>query len=194
LLRALLALAHHRRRASEYPDTRATKQAGTWSTLLRRVVSQTQCGARLLPGPPVQVPQILGPAGANTGEKPWEGADGAEETLRTVPFNRPCIGSGGACPTRALTKHQSGRCEHCQRVADRQRGTTAERGYGAHHRGLREAWRPMVEAGGITCWRCQQLIDPSDDWDLGHDDLDRSQHRGPEHQLCNRATTNRKQR
>jgi hypothetical protein len=89
-----------------------------------------------------------------------------------------------------LTKHRSGRCEHCRRRHWNVAGTSTERGYGADHRKLREDWRPLVEAGDVTCWRCGELIQPGDVWDLGHSDTDRSVYRGPEHRGCNRAVRN----
>jgi hypothetical protein len=108
-----------------------------------------------------------------------------------MPLPRPCIGADQPCPTRALITHRSGRCEHCRRQNWNARGTTAARGYGPPHRALRERWRPLVESGDVTCWRCGQRIEPDDDWDLGHDDHDRTQYRGPEHRAHNRATRNR---
>jgi hypothetical protein len=30
---------------------------------------------------------------------------------------------------------------------------------------------------------------PGQDWDLGHDDYDRSRYTGPEHRRCNRQTS-----
>jgi hypothetical protein len=107
-----------------------------------------------------------------------------------MPFPKPCIGAGGPCPTKALTRHSSGRCEHCRRRHWNTRGTTIQRGYGPEHQRLRQQWAPIVEAGGVLCWRCQNPINPGDDWDLGHDDLDRSVYRGPEHRAHNRATKN----
>jgi hypothetical protein len=68
-------------------------------------------------------------------------------------------------------------------VSDR---STSERGYGAEHRKLREAWRPVVEAGGTTCPRCRRKIRPGQAWDLGHA-ADRATYNGPEHASCNRA-------
>jgi hypothetical protein len=53
-----------------------------------------------------------------------------------------------------------------------------------------------MEGGEVFhCWRCAERdvvteIDP-DAWDLGHDDADRGQHRGPECIGCNRATSGR---
>lgn len=71
-------------------------------------------------------------------------------------------------------------------------GTTSQRGYGTAHKRLRKQYEPKVAAGLITCWRCDQRIAPHQPWDLGHDDDDRSQYRGPEHVACNRATGGRR--
>ena len=109
-----------------------------------------------------------------------------------MSFQRPCMGADGLpCPTRALTTDRSGRCVPCRRRQWNARGTTADRGYGTEHRALREAWRPLVEAGLTTCARCNNPIQPSDEWDLGHSDTDRSQYAGVEHRGCNRATRGR---
>ncbi|WP_395705136.1 hypothetical protein [Rhodococcus ruber] len=83
------------------------------------------------------------------------------------------------------------RCPQHRRDAERRRGTSTQRGYGRDHRNMREAWRPMVEAGTVRCARCGRPIRPGQPWDLGHDDHDRSRYRGPEHQGCNRATAGR---
>jgi hypothetical protein len=109
-----------------------------------------------------------------------------------MSFPKPCIGvAGQPCPTRGLTTDRSGRCERCRRQHWNSRGTSTERGYGADHRALRAAWQPLVEAGQVLCWRCGELIQPGEPWDLGHDDLDRSAYRGPEHRAHNRATKSR---
>ena len=63
--------------------------------------------------------------------------------------------------------------------------------YGYQHQKLRKQVEPSVRAGKATCWRCQERIDPGTDWDLGHDDDDRTKYRGPEHVHCNRATLGR---
>jgi hypothetical protein len=73
--------------------------------------------------------------------------------------------------------------------------TTTSRGYGYAHRRERERWRPLVASGYVTCWRCGNLIQPGTQWDLGHDDEDRTIIRGPEHaRECNRAAAGRKAR
>lgn len=65
------------------------------------------------------------------------------------------------------------------------KGSTDQRGYDAAHRKLRAHWRPLVEAGGVTCWRCDQPIRPGTAWVLGHVDYSNRQlYRGPEHKAC----------
>lgn len=72
------------------------------------------------------------------------------------------------------------------------KGTTSQRGYDHKHKKLRKQVEPQVLAGKAFCWRCGEKIQPTDAWDLGHDDEDRTKYRGPEHQGCNRATANRR--
>jgi len=78
-------------------------------------------------------------------------------------------------------------CKACEKARDAKRGTFHQR-YGSEHGRVREEWRPKVEAGEVDCWRCGERIKPRDKWDLGHDDMDRTKYKGPEHRRCNRAT------
>jgi hypothetical protein len=100
---------------------------------------------------------------------------------------KPCLGCGKLAA--------STRCPACTRLQyrarDQRRPSTAERGYGTAHQALRTQWKPRVEAGEATCWRCTQPILPGTPWDLGHDDEDRTRYRGPEHVKCNRSTASR---
>lgn len=66
------------------------------------------------------------------------------------------------------------------------KGSTYARGYTGRHERERERWKPRVRAGQVNCWRCGRWLDPAQPWDLGHDDNDRTQYRGPEHVGCNR--------
>lgn len=76
------------------------------------------------------------------------------------------------------------------------RPTSTQRGYTYQHQKLRQKAAREVAAGLAYCWRClsegkskqEAWISPDEDWDLGHDDRDRSVYRGPEHRRCNRAT------
>ena len=70
--------------------------------------------------------------------------------------------------------------------------STTERGYGAAHKKLRAKTQLDVDAGIAYCWRCTKRIQPGTNWDLGHDDDDRTKYRGPEHVACNRATSTHK--
>lgn len=63
--------------------------------------------------------------------------------------------------------------------------------YGYQHRQTRAEWKPIVEAGGVLCARCDKPIDPSAPWDLGHDDTGRQLYNGPEHTGCNRSAGGR---
>lgn len=73
------------------------------------------------------------------------------------------------------------------------KGTTTQRGYGYRHRQLRKHWETVVRSGEAICWRCGEPIAPNADFDLGHDDHDRTRYRGPEHVGCNRATAGRRE-
>lgn len=79
-------------------------------------------------------------------------------------------------------------CDECRRAKDLARGTSKERGYDSAHIRGRAKLKPTVDAGEAVCWRCGQPITPGELWDYGHDDDDRTVHRGAEHMACNRAT------
>ena len=66
------------------------------------------------------------------------------------------------------------------------------RGYGERHQALRRLWDRRIQAGDVACVRCGRAIVPGAPWDLGHDDLNRSIHTGPEHRRCNRAAGGQK--
>ena len=68
------------------------------------------------------------------------------------------------------------------------------RGYDAAHQRESRRWKAKVRAGELVlCWRCEQPITDPDDCDLGHDDLDRTITRGPEHaRACNRSAAGKK--
>ena len=61
------------------------------------------------------------------------------------------------------------------------------RRYGRRHRELRAEWVPLVDAGGVRCARCNELIEPGSRWHLGHDDVFPKMYSGPEHPACNEA-------
>ena len=95
------------------------------------------------------------------------------------------------CPALIEVGTRDGRCASCRSDLERGRGTRQERGYDAAHDAERERWSPIVATGHVRCWRCREPISPDTPWDLGHDDHDRTRHRGPEHRGCNRATAGR---
>lgn len=77
-----------------------------------------------------------------------------------------------------------GLCPEHRAQRDRERGTAAQRGYGAEFRATRAAWADRISAGErVICWRCEERVGL--DFHLGHDDHDRAIIRGPEHALCN---------
>ena len=110
---------------------------------------------------------------------------------------RPCVVCSGPTPS---ARHSY--CDRCRPTAtryrerernrQRDRPDNKSRGYGSDHKKMRERVARIVESGRAVCWRCLMPIDPSEAWDLGHDDNDRSRYNGPEHRRCNRATAGRK--
>jgi hypothetical protein len=90
----------------------------------------------------------------------------------------PCTFPG--CGAKGIVR---GRCNR------HKRGTTVQRGYDNKHKRTRSSYELAVLQGRVTCWRCAEPILPTDEWDLGHDDNDRSITKGPEHaNRCNRST------
>lgn len=69
--------------------------------------------------------------------------------------------------------------------------TTTERGYGWAHQRIRAATERLVRSGNAICARCGLPIGPTEPWDLGHSDYNRTVYSGPEHRRCNRATSGR---
>jgi hypothetical protein len=53
--------------------------------------------------------------------------------------------------------------------------------YGYRHQQLRKRWKLQVARDDVPCARCGLLIDPSQEWDLGHDDDNPTLYSGPEH-------------
>ena len=64
---------------------------------------------------------------------------------------------------------------------------TSTRGYGTAHQRARARWKKLVDAGGVECARCHKPIAPGSEWDLDHDDRDRSRYLGASHAACNRS-------
>lgn len=65
--------------------------------------------------------------------------------------------------------------------------TTSQRGYGAHHQRLRLRWKRLLASEGqLPCARCHKPVLPTDEWELDHDDIDRTRYIGVSHKLCNR--------
>jgi hypothetical protein len=77
------------------------------------------------------------------------------------------------------------------------RSTTAQ-GYGHEHQQLRAQWKVRVDALGVDCARCGELIVPDpthtgDGWHLDHAD-DRRTYLGPSHADCNLSAAKRERR
>lgn len=87
------------------------------------------------------------------------------------------------------------RCLAHRRQGERRRGTRQQRGYGAEHDRLGRDYQRRMDAGEtFACWRCGKSLGTRRgiDWDLGHDDVDRTRYRGPECVKCNRGTATRR--
>jgi hypothetical protein len=83
-----------------------------------------------------------------------------------------------------------------RRYRPRTAGTTTQRGYGRPHQKLRAQWKPLVDAGRVSCHaticlKPSRQIIPGTPWHLGHTP-DRSAWTGPEHEQCNEADANRR--
>jgi len=100
------------------------------------------------------------------------------------------------CPTRGCPEYILASRRYCPKHArehEKRRGSREDRGYDHAHRSLRMAFIPEHQAGTLICWRCREVIPPNEPFDLGHDDEDRTQYRGPEHRnRCNRSAAGRK--
>jgi hypothetical protein len=86
------------------------------------------------------------------------------------------------------------RCAAHERARDKARGTRQERGYDAAHDALGRDYQRRMDAGErFSCWRCDKPLGTrrNIDWQLGHDDHDRTKYRGPECPACNLATSGR---
>ena len=68
--------------------------------------------------------------------------------------------------------------------------------YGTDHKRQRARWARVVATGTVVCsWPgCDELIEPSEPWDLGHLDGRPGVYAGPQHARCNRKTGGRKVR
>jgi hypothetical protein len=102
-----------------------------------------------------------------------------------MPALRPCSVIG--CPE--LTD-RGGKCATHRAEAEAKRPSRQARGYDANHDRQRRRVARLVRRGGVTCARCGQPIDPSDDWHLDHTD-DRAGYLGPSHARCNTSAGGR---
>ena len=99
-----------------------------------------------------------------------------------MPARRTCAQPG--CPN-TTTKNTRWCPQHTREKQGRQ--TPQQRGYGTHHRNLRKQWQQTINTTPTNCARCGQPITQNQPWDLGHNDTNRNQYNGPEHQQCNRG-------
>jgi len=106
------------------------------------------------------------------------------EAKASRPPVRLAFGASGGGDRRAALQEEA----QAPRLLTMPRnGNTTQRGYGSAHQALRARIAGQVKAGAAVCWRCGQLIQPGQPWDLGHTEGDRGSYAGPEHRWCNRA-------
>ena len=87
------------------------------------------------------------------------------------------------CPQLVPAGTYRGLCPDCLAEYYRERGTKAERGYGADHQALRKQYRDRIRAGEvIRCVSCDEPVGL--DFHLGHN-ADRTGHIGPQCGFCN---------
>jgi hypothetical protein len=121
---------------------------------------------------------------------------GAGRDVRGGQAQHPEVLLGGVASLGAQHRPRSSRNFSLPTCADvTAKGSTARRGYGAAHARLRKSWARRIEAGeAVPCARCGLPITAGMHWDLGHVDGSRTEHSGPEHRRCNRATASRQPR
>lgn len=107
---------------------------------------------------------------------------------------KPCLvcgalSQGPRCPTHA---------SELEAARNARRAPNRVGRYGAAHRAAREAWAPDVAAGLVRCRRgraCKRwpatLIQPNEEWHLGHPDEECSAPLAPEHAVCNTSAAGR---
>jgi 5-methylcytosine-specific restriction enzyme A len=69
-----------------------------------------------------------------------------------MSFQRPCLGAGGPCPTKALTSHRSRRCDDCRRRHYSELRQTTRSGH--NDRRWREFRLTILERDNYRCYRC----------------------------------------
>lgn len=94
------------------------------------------------------------------------------------------------CPTPGcpvLVERGTGKCPECKQQAERDRGTTTQRGYGREHQQARVAALSRYQPTD-PCARCGEPLGTyRKALDLDHTD-DRAGYLGLSHSRCNRAT------
>ena len=80
--------------------------------------------------------------------------------------------------------------DHARCVAHERPNANA-RGYDSTHRQERAKWQLIIGKTGWPCSRCDERIQPSDDWHLDHTD-DRDSYLGPSHARCNLSAAGKK--